>query len=430
MKTTEELYSFFLDHPLITTDSRTVLPGSIFFGLKGEIYDGNRFAAQALAKGAGLAVVDDPETVKGKNYLLVRDSLATLQELAAFHRTCLNANIIAITGSNGKTTTKELLGRMLSTTFRTVSTQGNLNNHIGVPLTILSMNPLTELAVVEMGANHPGEIGALCGIAQPDFGIVTNIGKAHLEGFGSFEGVIRAKSELYEHLRTFGGSAWVNGDDRLLLELSAGISRRTYGSSSRCDCRGKIVTSLPFLEISWLHDGMEMKINTKLFGDYNFSNIMAAICAADQLGVSQEKISEAIAGYVPSNNRSQVVETGRNTLILDAYNANPSSMKAALEQFSRLKSEKKMVIAGDMLELGPSGPDEHRTLLEFIAGLGIDKVILVGPVLSGLNTNERFISFEDAGKALKWILEQGIEGFTILLKGSRKIGLESLATAL
>ena len=430
MKTTADLYHFFLDHPVISTDSRNVPENAIFFGLKGEVADGNRFAAQALAKGASLAVVDDPSAALDARYMLVPDGLATLQELAAMHRSNLQARIIAITGSNGKTTTKELIHRVVSTVYRTVSTAGNLNNHIGVPLTLLSLRRDTELAVVEIGANHPGEIAGLCRIARPDTGIVTNIGRAHLEGFGGFEGVIRAKSELYDHLRKNGGTAWINGDDPLLIKQSEGITRTIYGMKDGADCQGLIIDTLPALSLKWRSDEGWLLLKTNLYGEYNFYNILAAICVGTSLGVPTKKINAAIEGYTPENNRSQLLATPSNQLILDAYNANPTSMRAALENFSRIKDRSKMAILGDMLELGDESESEHALILALLDGLEIGQVVLVGPMFARANSAGRFPSFADVSAAAAWLENYPVKGCSVLLKGSRRIGLEKLIEVL
>ncbi|MDX9906313.1 MAG: UDP-N-acetylmuramoyl-tripeptide--D-alanyl-D-alanine ligase, partial [Bacteroidales bacterium] len=349
MKSAEEIYALFQKYPGISTDSRDIRPGNLFFAIRGANFDGNRFANDALNIGAAYAIVDDPASVSNDRSILVEDVLGTLQEIARIHRSGIKAKVIGITGSNGKTTTKELIARVLSAGFNTLSTKGNLNNHIGVPLTILSITPDTEFAIVEMGANHPGEIAALCQIVRPDYGIITNIGKAHLEGFGSFEGVIRAKSELYDFLRNTGGIALVNQDDPLLMKLSAGLQTINYGSGKDARCNGQIIKQTPFLSLEWSAGNKSGTTVTKLTGAYNFGNILAAICTGVTFGIEPQSIDDAVSAYVPDNNRSQWLKTRFNTLILDAYNANPSSMSAALMNFDTLEGKSKAAILGDMM---------------------------------------------------------------------------------
>ncbi len=426
MKDLQEIYDIFRQHPVITTDSRKVPPDSVFFALKGEQFDGNLFASEALDKGAAFAVVDNHSVVQNKKYILVTNVLETLQQLAFIHRTLMPARVIGITGTNGKTTTKELVAAVLSSAYETASTQGNLNNHIGVPLTILSLKDYHQFAVIEIGANHPGEITALCRIARPGFGIITNIGKAHLEGFGGFKGVIRAKSELYQFISETGGTIFINDDDDLLKKLSAGINQVSYGSSAGCACRGLILRNDPFLTIEWLIDDQKLEINTNLFGAYNFTNVMAAISAGAFFKVSSTFIQKSISSYKPENNRSEFLQTGRNKLYLDAYNANPSSMKAALINFSGIKAEKKMVILGEMLELGDESNIEHQNILSLLREMKIDMVILIGPVFSKQSENQDYLCFPDAEKARSWLARSACSGYSILLKGSRKMRLELL----
>jgi len=329
MATIEEIYRLFIRFPKITTDSRNVIPDSIFFGIKGEQFNGNRFAAEALSKGAAFAITDEPSVVVDNRCILVPDTLQALQQLAAIHRSRITAKVIAITGSNGKTTTKELIGKVLSSEYNTVITEGNLNNHIGVPLTLLSVKEDTAFTVVEMGANHPGEIEFLCRIARPGFGIITNIGKAHLEGFGNFEGVIKAKSELFDFIRQNDGTVFVNRDNQLLSRLSDGMNLITYGSVENAGCQGKITDRNPLLAVAWNAGQQSGFVKTRLYGDYNFENVMAAVAIGVYFGISPGKIDQAIRSWQPENNRSQVIRTDHNILVLDAYNANPSSMAAA-----------------------------------------------------------------------------------------------------
>ncbi len=405
----------------MTTDSRNVEKGAIFFALKGDHFDGNRFADEALDKGAALAVVDDKAIGGQSSVLYVDDALSTLQKLAAYHRDQLTIPLIGLTGSNGKTTTKELIQRVLNKKFRTVATTGNLNNHIGVPLTILGITPGTEMAVIEMGANHQGEIALLCNIAKPTHGLITNIGKAHLEGFGGFEGVVRAKTELYAYLKSVKGKAFVNRDDEMLMGLAARLPVMTYGMAEGADVQGRISGSSPFLEIEW--GGFQLR--TQLYGDYNFYNVMAAICAGTAFGVGKEDIADAVVHYVPSNSRSQVIESSRNTIMLDAYNANPTSMLAAIGHFGRQAFPRKMMILGDMLELGASSPGEHAAILR-----ELDKyhasVILIGPEFTAADHEKKFITFPDAENAAAWLETHPPQGEHILIKGSRGMQLEKL----
>lgn len=422
----QDIYNLFLQFPRISTDSRNIIPDSLFFAIKGDKFNGNQFADEAIVKGARYAIVDEPSMNTGNNLLLVPDTIQALQQLAMIHRQHIKAKIIAITGSNGKTTTKELTGIVLSSEFNTVITPGNLNNHIGVPLTILSITNDTEFAVVEMGANHPGEIVELCRIAQPDAGLITNIGKAHLEGFGSFEGVIRAKSELYDYLRLNNGFVFFNADNQMLVNLSAGIISYSYGSDEDAYCQGSIAGHDPFLAIDWKSASHKGTIHTKLFGDYNFENVLAAVCIGLHFGVNPLQIDSAISSYLPDNNRSQVIKTNHNNIILDAYNANPSSMKAAIENFNQSNAKPKMLILGDMMELGTFSLDEHHNIVTMIRKLHFDKIIFIGESFNkaiGNGTETCFPGIDEAGT---FLMELPVKGMTILLKGSRKMQLENL----
>lgn len=406
------LYLRFRRHPVVSTDSRRVTAGSMFFALRGGSFDGNRFAADALAKGAALAVVDDPAVIPADGshlYILVDDVLSALQAMAAYHRRQLAIPILAITGSNGKTTTKELLSRVLAGRFRISVTQGNLNNHIGVPLTLLAMDAQTQFGIVEMGANAPGEIASLCGIAQPEYGLITNIGRAHLEGFGGVEGVVRAKGELYDWLSAHGGLAFYRADDPTLTSMisSHGTLRAMAYQSSDGD--------LP----------------SRLEGDYNRENIAAAVAVGRHFGVPDAEIAAAVAGYTPDNNRSQRVETDRNTLILDCYNANPSSMAAALENFAveSVPGRSKAVILGDMLELGAWSDEEHRRVLGLLAGMELAEIFLVGTHFPAAASEVKGLpvkSFPDREALSSWLAQNPLSNRFILLKGSRGIGLEKV----
>jgi UDP-N-acetylmuramoyl-tripeptide--D-alanyl-D-alanine ligase len=426
MATIEEIYKLFHRFPRITTDSRNVIPGSVFFGIKGEQFDGNLFAAEALGKGAAYAITDDPSAVTGDRCILVPDTMQALQQLAAIHRSRISARVIGVTGSNGKTTTKELIGKVLSSTYKTLITQGNLNNHIGVPLTLLSVKEDTDFAVVEMGANHPGEIEALCNIARPGFGIITNIGKAHLEGFGSFEGVIKAKSELYNFIRQSEGAVFVNLDNQLLLLLSDGMNIYSYGSVENAACRGEIAESDPALAVTW-HAGQQSGFaRTRLYGDYNFENVMAAVAIGLYFGVSPEKIDMAISSYQPENNRSQMTRTKHNVLLLDAYNANPSSMAAALNNFRNVAATSKMVILGDMMELGDHSMEEHREIVALVRQLSFSQVCFVGKQFSRAAKGGQELCFASLPQAEKWFRDHPVRNMNIMLKGSRKMMLEKL----
>ena len=427
--TIEELFSLYLRHRLITTDSRKIAAGSIFFALQGDNFDGNSFAKASLDNGAAYAVIDNPE-YETEKCLLVDNVLDSLQQLSGMYRDKLNMQIIAITGSNGKTTTKELVNAVLGSHYKVSATKGNLNNHIGVPVTLLEIADDTQFAIVEMGANHQGEIENLCKIAKPTHGLITNIGRAHLGGFGGFEGIVKAKSELYTWLKTCQGHAFVNADNPLLTELSAGIGKRTfYSAKPGFHTYGKIAEEAGFLVIDWMTGNNTIHITTNLIGNYNFENVMAAICIGSFFGVPVEKIKGAISNYVPSNSRSQSLKTARNTIILDAYNANPSSMIAAIENFKRIKSQRKMLVLGDMLELGDESLAEHQAIVRMLIESDFDKVILVGPDFSR-TAGSGFVTFPTSEDACLWLSDQKIENHTILIKGSRGIKMEKVLDAL
>jgi len=433
MKTIEEIYTIYKKYPLVCTDTRKIQPDSIFCALKGSNFNGNEFAEDALKKGSKYAIIDEKKFYKDERFILVEDVLTFLQTLSQHHRKQLNIPVIAITGSNGKTTTKELIRMVLAKKFKTFATQGNLNNHIGVPLTLLSINDSCEIAVIEMGANHIGEIAFLSDIAQPNFGIITNIGKAHLEGFGSLEGVKKAKSELYDYIKKYKGNIFVNYDNKLLRDLSSKISRITYGTDETCDCSGKLISVNPFVTLKYKWKTEEKKTNESneiksyLLGMHNFENILAAICIGSYFGVEHENIKEAIENYLPSNSRSQLIEKGTNKIILDAYNANPSSMKLAIENFSKLKVENKVLILGGMAELGTESIEEHITLINLIQKYNWKFVTLVGGDF--LKINHPFLSFENNIEAKNWLQKQKFENSYLLVKGSRSIKLEIILDA-
>ncbi|MDO5606831.1 MAG: UDP-N-acetylmuramoyl-tripeptide--D-alanyl-D-alanine ligase [Capnocytophaga sp.] len=418
MISTKQLYDIFCKSQKISTDSRNIIPDSIFFALKGEHFDGNQFAKQALEDGASFAVVDNPDIVTSEHYLLVEDTLTALQQLANYHRRQLQTLIVAITGSNGKTTTKELMRAVLSQTFRVTATQGNLNNHIGVPLTLLSIRPETDIAIVEMGANHPNEIAALCNIAEPDYGYITNFGKAHLEGFGSIEGVIKAKSELYEYLIAHQKTVFVNSDDAIQIRLLKDYtSVYTFGQSTEVNLNMQLKENNPIaVEVN----GTEIKSN--LVGKYNFPNIASAIALGRFFTISYEAISRGIGSYIPNNNRSQFITIDTNTILMDAYNANPSSMAAAIENMAALNNPNKILILGDMFELGISSTEEHQMIVEKIALHPWQNVFLIGENFA--KTTCHFPQFENFDAFADYFKRHIPSSALILIKGSRGMALE------
>lgn len=418
-----QIYELFVKHPQVTTDSRNCPQGSLFIALKGSNFNGNQYAESALEKGCSYAIVDEPEFAKDERIILVDDCLKTLQQLANYHRRKLKTPILGITGTNGKTTTKELIANVLSKEFNVVFTQGNLNNHIGVPLTLLKLTHETEIAIVEMGANHPGEIKILAEIAEPNFGLITNIGRAHLEGFGSFENIIKTKTELYDFIRSQkNGKLFVDIDNPILKEKSEGITIVTYGMDETAFLKGKILSNNPFLEIEWTFFDKSYQVRTHLIGEYNFSNIMAAIAVGKFFGVNVKDICGALAEYMPTNNRSQLKQTEHNTLIVDAYNANPTSMSAALENFNKIAGQKKALILGDMLELGVESDDEHLKIIDFIEKNLYEKVYLVGQQFKKLNRNAS--AFETVKELTEVLRKEPLSGYTVLVKGSHGIHLE------
>jgi UDP-N-acetylmuramoyl-tripeptide--D-alanyl-D-alanine ligase len=422
---TELLYGLFKESKGVATDSRTVKQGEIFFALWGGNYNGNKFAADALEKGASYAVIDDP-LYENEKTVLVDDCLLELQALASEYRKELGVPVLAITGTNGKTTTKELISAILAKKFRVHYTRGNLNNHIGVPLTILSAPANTEIMIVEMGANHIGEIRTLCTIANPDYGIITNIGTAHIEGFGSFDGVVRAKTELYEYLRKVNGLALYNDRNPLLTEKIFRIINRAIPYSDPAGIE-LITEQLPSdlnLRVSVSYQHNSYQLNTNLFGSFNIENVKAAIATGLFFGVGIDDITEAIESYKPSGNRSQVNKTNINTLICDSYNANPTSMNLALKSFNSLIADSKVVIIGDMLELGEKSEEEHRRVLDYLRSMNIEKSLLVGPTFMKISDPSEFRSFPDVNALIHFLMVEPLHGKTILIKGSRGIGLE------
>ena len=424
MISTDQLYKKFLESSGVSTDTRKIEPNSIFFALKGENFDANNFAAAALKNGAKYTVVDNAEVVDGDAFLLVNDVLTALQDLATLHRKELGIPIIGLTGSNGKTTTKELIREVLSTKFNVSATEGNFNNHIGVPLTLLSMTKDTELGVVEMGANHIGEIAALCEIAQPTHGLITNIGKAHLEGFGSYEGVIRAKSELYHYLIQHNGVVFINSDDAVLTNMSKRFKDPVFYNKSGDYYQCELISANPY--VVYTNDGGS-KVETKLIGTYNFKNIAAALCIGKYFNVDEELANSSIAKYIPENNRSQILNTETNQIILDAYNANPISMKAALDTIEVMDHKNKVVILGDMFELGDDSDLEHESIVKMVSEMELAKAIFCGKASAKASENNASINqFETKTELSEYLQNNPIKDALILIKASRGMGLETL----
>lgn len=422
--TIEQIYHIYLQHRSIQTDTRKLQLNDIFFALKGDNFNGNEFAAKALEMGAAFAVVDEAAYYTQPDKMaLVDNVLETLQALALWHRKQLNIPFLAITGTNGKTTTKELVNAALSAGFKTYATVGNLNNHIGVPLTILSIKPEVEIAVIEMGANHQKEIAGYCKIALPTHGIITNIGKAHLEGFGSEEGVRIAKGELYDYLRDNDGTVFVCNDYPYLMDMSKGIPHVVTYGSKEADYTGAPAADKALLGVQVNNNNIGF-IQTKLTGAYNFPNVMAAVAVASHFKVPAEKIGPAIAAYTPSNNRSQVMQQGTNTIIMDAYNANPSSMKAAIDNFLGIEAPKKVLMLGAMMELGTDSIKEHEALVEQLQRHHWEAVVLVGGDFK--KVNHPYIYLDNSAEAAKWLQQQQFQDTHILIKGSRSTGMEKV----
>jgi len=420
MNPIETIYQHFHKAYKVTTDSRKVEQDAVFFALKGENFDANDFALQVAEAGvASLVVADRKDLPKHERILIVEDSLKALQDLAAYHRQQSKATVLSITGTNGKTTTKELVSAVLAQKYNIIHTMGNLNNHIGVPLTLLSIKPDTEIAVVEMGANHPGEIDFLCKIADPDFGLITNIGKAHLEGFGSFEGVIKTKTELYRHIKSHGRAVFVNQGNPLLWEQSEGQERISYGRHCAAFCPVAPGACNPYLSVIW----RKRIIQTHLVGSYNFENVAAAIGVGQYFGVDDDKLVEALEAYTPTNSRSQVIETEKNRIIMDAYNANPTSMRAALINFHTICGENPLLVLGDMRELGTASEEEHRTILRLMKELGFKEALLVGQNFGAYNENVDWKTFENVQDLCMYLEGHPVSGKTILVKGSNSIQL-------
>ena len=431
-----ELYKLYQQHPLITTDSRDCPEGSIFFALKGESFDGNRFAKAALEKGCAYAVIDEREFAEEGNgrLILVDNVLTTFKELARKHRRRFDIPVIGITGTNGKTTTKELIAAVLGEKYNVMYTRGNFNNDVGVPKTLFSLRPEHEIAVVEMGASHPGDIKALVDYVEPTCGLITNVGRAHLQGFGSFEGVKRTKGELYDFLESHNGLLFLNESNPDLMEMAAqrNFGRIiSYGRDEGGNVEGEVIDCSPFLNFRWrqhLHAGQmpanAYEVETHLIGAYNLDNMLAAIAVGLHFGVSPAQINHALGHYIPSNNRSQLETTEHNRLIVDAYNANPSSMAAAIDNFKLMKAERKMAILGDMLELGAVSDEEHQKTVDALAAAGIKEVWLVGEEFG--KTHTAFRKFKNVDEVKAAIAAHRPENYYILIKGSNGIHLSQL----
>lgn len=424
------IYQIFQTCSGVTTDSRNCPEGSLFIALKGESFNGNAFAARALESGCAYAVVDEAEYAPAGDarYLLVDNGLDALQQLARHHRRQMGTPVIGITGTNGKTTTKELMAAVLTQAHDVLYTQGNLNNHIGVPLTLLRLRPEHDLAVVEMGASHPGDIRELVEIAEPDYGLITNVGKAHLEGFGSFEGVIRTKGELYDFLRTReNATVFLHYDNPYLKEMSHGLNQITYGSEEGLYVNGHVTGNSPYLAFEWKagKEGERHEVQTQLIGEYNFANALAAVAIGRFFGVEPAKIDRALAEYTPQNNRSQLKQTQDNTLIIDAYNANPTSMAASIGNFLRMQAEGKMLILGDMRELGKESAAEHQKVVDYLTECGFRDVLLVGEQFAATR-HGAYLTYPDASALIAALQAEKPCGKTILIKGSNGIKLSSI----
>jgi UDP-N-acetylmuramoyl-tripeptide--D-alanyl-D-alanine ligase len=426
-----ELYQIFLNHPNICTDTRKVQKDDIFFALKGNNFNGNRFALQALDNGAGYAIIDE-DIVGAENYndrlIRTRDVLSSLQDLAAHHRNQFKIPFIAITGSNGKTTTKELINAVLSEKYKTYTTEGNLNNHIGIPLTILKIKNDAEIAIVEMGANHLGEIAGYCEYTRPTHGLITNVGKAHLEGFGGPEGVKKGKGELFDYLRAYNGSAFVMWDYEYLQIMSKGIGDVFSYGTNHADITGMAEQSAPFLKVKITRGSSSGAIQTKLTGEYNLPNVLAAVCIGNYFKVDPERIRKALEDYQPSNSRSQLIQSMNNFIVLDAYNANPSSMKLAIENFVHFPTANKILLLGGMMELGTDSLVEHEQIIRLIEKNQWKNVILVGGDF--LKIPHPYMSFSNAEEAGTWVASQIFDNTAFLVKGSRSMQMEKTIQSL
>jgi len=429
MSQTQLIYQHYLDNRIICTDTRNISQGCLFFALKGEHFDANTFAEEALNQGAAFAIIDNPAYQVNSWCILVEDVLIALQDLARYHRSQLRIPVIGLTGSNGKTTTKELINAVLSEKYRTFATQGNLNNHIGVPLSILSIQDDTEFAVIEMGANHQKEIEQLCSIAQPTHGLITNIGMAHLDGFGGFEGVKKGKAELFHYLKKVKGTAFINRDNPYVTEMSitSDLDHLVYyGTEGINFITGQLLESDPMIALSWKGRDESFIVKTNLTGAYNFENILAAICIGAFFNLNVEQINKGLEGYIPKNNRSQLTKTETNTVICDFYNANPSSMSAALKNIAALNADTKIAILGDMFELGDESAQQHEEIAALAETLGMSTLLFLGKHFYRLKDKYKGQFFMNTIDAQEWLKENPIKDSLILLKGSRGMALEQL----
>ncbi len=427
MSTIEKIYKLYKTAYTVTTDSRTITQGCVFVALKGEHFDGNDFALNVAEEGIAACVIADRKDLpQHERLFVVEDSLKALQELANYHRKQLDTPIIGITGTNGKTTTKELVSAVLAKKYNILFTQGNFNNQLGVPLTLLRIKPDTELAVIEMGASHPGDINELTGIGEPNYGMITNIGRAHLRDFGGYEGVIKTKNEMYQYIAAHKGLLFVNKDNELLMDLSKSINKVTYGTSNDADIQGKLLSANPYLSVEW--NGK--KIDTQLVGDYNFENVMAAICIGTYFNVAANDIVEALSSYRPTNNRSQVIETARNRVVMDAYNANPTSMSHSIKNFRNICKSDNLLILGDMRELGNESEQEHKNILELIKKLRFENVYLVGEEFQRVAKNSKFSTFINVEELAQYLQQHPVSGRDILVKGSNSIHLNKIIDSL
>jgi len=427
-----DLYNRFIKSNGVSVDSRKINNGQIFFALKGEKFDGDNFAVDAIKKGAICAVVSKPIDLPENMYYVVDNTLASLQKLATYHRLQINPIVIAITGTNGKTTTKELIKDVLQKKYKICYSKGNLNNHIGLPLTILSANHRTEFIIAEMGASHQGDIDFLCSIAKPDYGLITNIGKAHLEGFGSFDTIVKTKLELYNYIKSNGKMLFVNSDDKLLIKESYNFNYISYGTKNKPDVKGELEISFPTLSLSWNYQNKTFFQKTQLFGTYNIYNVLAAINIGLYFKVPTQKIIDAINSYQPNNNRSQIIKTQRgNTIVMDAYNANPTNMKIVIDEFAKMETNSKTLIMGSMLELGDYDNDEHIKILELIKTKNFHKAYFVGESFyKHKNNYPDYIFVTNYKELMEIISKQPVNNSSILIKGSRGIALENVLPVL
>ncbi|HZJ79061.1 MAG TPA: UDP-N-acetylmuramoyl-tripeptide--D-alanyl-D-alanine ligase [Dysgonamonadaceae bacterium] len=426
-----QLYNIFKQHPVVTTDSRVCPDGAIFFALKGPNFNGNSYAESALEKGCSYAIVDewDESKSRSKHIILVDDVLTVLQKLANHHRKSFKAPVIAITGTNGKTTTKELVAAVLSKEFKVLYTQGNFNNHIGVPLTLLSMTKEHEIAVIEMGASHRGDIKELCEIAAPNFGLITNVGVAHIEGFESVENVVKTKKELFDYLEQNNGKVFLNNALKKVLSLSPDVSVNEYGKDdSSLFVSGGVTSSYPYLELEWQFSEVKRRVKTNLVGDYNMDNVLAAITIGSFFGINSDFINDALESYVPKNSRSQFEKTDKNTLVIDAYNANPTSMKAALDNFVNFPLSPKALVLGEMRELGGVSQAEHQQLVDLVEAYSFTKVYLVGKSFRELDTI--FPVYEDVGELIEEFASHPLTDHCVLIKGSNGVQLDKVVDVL